>query len=105
MLRLVGSNDPEVQIAAACTIRNIRKLALTAEKLHFKEMYVFLLFQLLYIYICMYYLINFTVIKLQKYTRRNRLSFVTYQRCEYCTKTKCSFKEYEIKDIIFIEST
>ncbi|XP_003396822.2 armadillo repeat-containing protein gudu isoform X1 [Bombus affinis] len=37
VLRLVGSNDPEVQIAAACTIRNIRKLALTAEKLHFKE--------------------------------------------------------------------
>ncbi|KAF3421074.1 hypothetical protein E2986_04965 [Frieseomelitta varia] len=36
-LRLVGSDDPEVQIAAACTIRNIRKLALTAEKLHFKE--------------------------------------------------------------------
>lgn len=52
----------------------------------------------------MYYLINFTIIKLQKYTRRNRLSFVTYQRCEYCTKTKCSFKEYEIKDI-FIELT
>ncbi|CAK9833273.1 Armadillo repeat-containing protein gudu [Anthophora retusa] len=37
VLRLVGSEDPEVQIAAASTIRNIRKLALTAEKLHFKE--------------------------------------------------------------------
>ncbi|XP_076302300.1 LOW QUALITY PROTEIN: armadillo repeat-containing protein gudu-like, partial [Lasioglossum baleicum] len=37
VLRLVGSDDPEVQIAAASTIRNIRKLALTAEKLHFKE--------------------------------------------------------------------
>ncbi|XP_031841158.1 armadillo repeat-containing protein gudu [Nomia melanderi] len=37
ILRLVGSDDPEVQIAAASTIRNIRKLALTAEKLHFKE--------------------------------------------------------------------
>ncbi|XP_029038268.1 armadillo repeat-containing protein gudu isoform X1 [Osmia bicornis bicornis] len=40
VLRLIGSDDPEVQIAAASTIRNIRKLALTAEKLHFKEMYV-----------------------------------------------------------------
>ncbi|KAI4496970.1 hypothetical protein M0802_007918 [Mischocyttarus mexicanus] len=37
VLRLVGSEDPEVQIAAASTIRHIRKLALTAEKLHFKE--------------------------------------------------------------------
>ncbi|XP_017879578.1 armadillo repeat-containing protein gudu [Ceratina calcarata] len=37
VLRLVGSDDPEMQIAAASTIRNIRKLALTAEKLHFKE--------------------------------------------------------------------
>lgn len=44
ILRLVGSEDPELQIAAASTIRNIRKLALTAEKLHFREMYVFLLF-------------------------------------------------------------
>ncbi|KYQ50264.1 Armadillo repeat-containing protein 4 [Trachymyrmex zeteki] len=38
VLRLVGSDDPEVQIAAASTIRHIRKLALTAEKFHFKEM-------------------------------------------------------------------
>ncbi|XP_035743717.1 armadillo repeat-containing protein gudu-like isoform X2 [Vespa mandarinia] len=38
MLRLIGSEDPEVQIAAASTIRHIRKLALTAERLHFKEM-------------------------------------------------------------------
>ncbi|KAK2589161.1 hypothetical protein KPH14_001979 [Odynerus spinipes] len=37
MLRLVGSEDPEVQIAAASTIRHIRKLALTAEKFHFKQ--------------------------------------------------------------------
>ncbi|KAJ8682386.1 hypothetical protein QAD02_018178 [Eretmocerus hayati] len=37
VLRLVGSNDPEVQIAAANTIRHIRKLALTAEKFHYKE--------------------------------------------------------------------
>ncbi|KAL6425535.1 hypothetical protein ACFW04_009589 [Cataglyphis niger] len=37
VLRLVGSDDPEVQIAAASTIRHIRKLALTAEKFHFKE--------------------------------------------------------------------
>ncbi|KAG6798342.1 armadillo repeat-containing protein gudu [Apis mellifera caucasica] len=37
ILRLVGSEDPELQIAAASTIRNIRKLALTAEKLHFRE--------------------------------------------------------------------
>lgn len=37
-LRLVGSEDPEVQIAAASTIRHIRKLALTAEKFHFDEM-------------------------------------------------------------------
>ncbi|XP_035743716.1 armadillo repeat-containing protein gudu-like isoform X1 [Vespa mandarinia] len=37
MLRLIGSEDPEVQIAAASTIRHIRKLALTAERLHFKE--------------------------------------------------------------------
>ncbi|KAF7415190.1 hypothetical protein HZH68_003679 [Vespula germanica] len=37
MLRLIGSEDPEVQIAAASTIRHIRKLALTAEKLHFRE--------------------------------------------------------------------
>ncbi|XP_054000575.1 armadillo repeat-containing protein gudu isoform X1 [Hylaeus anthracinus] len=37
VLRLVGSDDLEVQIAAASTIRNIRNLALTAEKLHFKE--------------------------------------------------------------------
>ncbi|XP_076658827.1 armadillo repeat-containing protein gudu [Halictus rubicundus] len=37
ILRLVGSDDAEVQIAAASTIRNIRKLALTAEKLHLKE--------------------------------------------------------------------
>ncbi|XP_076665010.1 armadillo repeat-containing protein gudu isoform X2 [Andrena cerasifolii] len=37
VLHLVGSDDPEVQIAAASTIRNIRKLALTAELLHFKE--------------------------------------------------------------------
>ncbi|KAG7212015.1 hypothetical protein KM043_011210 [Ampulex compressa] len=37
VLRLVGSNDPDVQIAAASTIRHIRKLALTAEKFHFKE--------------------------------------------------------------------
>ncbi|XP_033325285.1 armadillo repeat-containing protein gudu [Megalopta genalis] len=37
ILRLVGSDDPEVQIAAASTIRNIRKLALTAEKLNLKE--------------------------------------------------------------------
>ncbi|KAK0080204.1 hypothetical protein PV325_000302 [Microctonus aethiopoides] len=35
VLRLVGSEDPEVQIAAATTIRHIRKLALTTEKLHF----------------------------------------------------------------------
>ncbi|XP_011498142.1 PREDICTED: armadillo repeat-containing protein 4 [Ceratosolen solmsi marchali] len=39
VLRLVGSDDPEVQIAAATTIRHIRKLALTAEKFHYKEMY------------------------------------------------------------------
>ncbi|TGZ54822.1 Armadillo repeat-containing protein 4 [Temnothorax longispinosus] len=38
VLRLVGSDDPEVQIAAASTIRHIRKLALTAEKFHFNEM-------------------------------------------------------------------
>lgn len=37
VLRLVGSDDPEVQIAAASTIRNIRKFALTVEKLHYKE--------------------------------------------------------------------
>ncbi|XP_014206487.1 armadillo repeat-containing protein gudu, partial [Copidosoma floridanum] len=37
VLRLVGSEDPEVQIAAATTIRHIRKLALTAEKFHHKE--------------------------------------------------------------------
>ncbi|XP_076620021.1 armadillo repeat-containing protein gudu [Colletes latitarsis] len=37
VLRLIGSDNPEVQIAAASTIRNIRKLTLTAEKLHFKE--------------------------------------------------------------------
>ncbi|XP_011152258.1 armadillo repeat-containing protein gudu [Harpegnathos saltator] len=37
VLRLVGSDDPEVQIAAASTIRHIRKLALTAEKFHFNE--------------------------------------------------------------------
>ncbi|CAL7936036.1 unnamed protein product [Xylocopa violacea] len=37
VLRLIGSDDPEMQIAAASTIRNIRKLALTAEKLHFRE--------------------------------------------------------------------
>ncbi|XP_066593001.1 armadillo repeat-containing protein gudu [Prorops nasuta] len=37
VLRLVGSEDPEVQIAAATTIRHIRKLALTAEKFHLKE--------------------------------------------------------------------
>ncbi|RLU19652.1 hypothetical protein DMN91_008209 [Ooceraea biroi] len=37
VLRLVGSDDPEVQIAAASTIRHIRKLAVTAEKFHFKE--------------------------------------------------------------------
>ncbi|XP_057332910.1 armadillo repeat-containing protein gudu [Microplitis mediator] len=35
VLRLVGSDDPEVQIAAATTIRNIRKLALNTEKLNF----------------------------------------------------------------------
>ncbi|XP_034939765.1 armadillo repeat-containing protein gudu [Chelonus insularis] len=34
VLRLVGSDDPEVQIAAATTIRNIRKLALTPGKLN-----------------------------------------------------------------------
>ncbi|XP_020288030.1 armadillo repeat-containing protein 4 [Pseudomyrmex gracilis] len=37
VLRLVGSEDPEVQIAAASTIRHIRKLALAAEKFHLKE--------------------------------------------------------------------
>ncbi|XP_014220319.1 armadillo repeat-containing protein gudu [Trichogramma pretiosum] len=37
VLRLVGSEDAEVQIAAATTIRHIRKLALTAEKFHYKE--------------------------------------------------------------------
>ncbi|KAL2717698.1 armadillo repeat-containing protein gudu isoform X1 [Vespula squamosa] len=37
MLRLISSEDLEVQIAAASTIRHIRKLALTAEKLHFRE--------------------------------------------------------------------
>ncbi|XP_043282082.1 armadillo repeat-containing protein gudu [Venturia canescens] len=37
VLRLVGSEDPEVQIAAATTIRNIRKLALTTEKFHLRE--------------------------------------------------------------------
>lgn len=40
VLRLVGSEDPEVQIAAATTIRHIRKLALTAEKFHINEVYV-----------------------------------------------------------------
>ena len=30
MLRLVGSDDPEVQLAAATTVQNIRKLALNA---------------------------------------------------------------------------
>ncbi|CAD6215917.1 GSCOCG00000734001-RA-CDS [Cotesia congregata] len=35
VLRLVGSDDPEVQIAAATTIRHIRKLALNTEKLNF----------------------------------------------------------------------
>lgn len=43
MLRLVGSEDSEVQIAAATTIRHIRKLALTAEKFHYKEMYSIML--------------------------------------------------------------
>ncbi|KAG5316169.1 ARMC4 protein, partial [Acromyrmex insinuator] len=38
VLRLVGSDDPEVQIAAASTIRHIRKLALITEKFHLKEM-------------------------------------------------------------------
>ncbi|XP_063979778.1 armadillo repeat-containing protein gudu [Diachasmimorpha longicaudata] len=37
VLRLVGSEDPEVQIAAATTIRNIRKLALISEKMQFDE--------------------------------------------------------------------
>ncbi|XP_015516783.1 armadillo repeat-containing protein gudu [Neodiprion lecontei] len=37
VLRMVGSKDPEVQVAAATTIRNIRKLALTAEKFHYGE--------------------------------------------------------------------
>ncbi|XP_033214175.1 armadillo repeat-containing protein gudu [Belonocnema kinseyi] len=37
VLRLVGSEDPEVQIAAATTIRHIRKLAISAEKFHYKE--------------------------------------------------------------------
>ncbi|XP_058808865.1 armadillo repeat-containing protein gudu [Phymastichus coffea] len=39
VLRLVGSEDSEVQIAAATTIRHIRKLALTAEKFHYKEIH------------------------------------------------------------------
>ncbi|KZC04660.1 Armadillo repeat-containing protein 4 [Dufourea novaeangliae] len=59
ILRLVGSDDPEVQIAAASTIRNIRKLALTAEKLHFKEMYVMLLLYKSYVaYIYVHYCIQ-----------------------------------------------
>ncbi|KAG8041413.1 hypothetical protein G9C98_002401 [Cotesia typhae] len=40
VLRLVGSDDPEVQIAAAITIKHIRKLALNTEKLNFGGMYV-----------------------------------------------------------------
>lgn len=35
VLRLVGSEDSEVQIAAATTIRHIRKLAITAENFHY----------------------------------------------------------------------
>ncbi|XP_015586959.1 armadillo repeat-containing protein gudu isoform X2 [Cephus cinctus] len=38
VLRLVSSDDPDVQMAAATTTRNIRKLALTAEKFHYKEL-------------------------------------------------------------------
>ncbi|XP_023288115.1 armadillo repeat-containing protein gudu isoform X2 [Orussus abietinus] len=37
VLRLIGSDDLEVQLAAANTIRHIRKLALTTEKFHHKE--------------------------------------------------------------------